>query len=115
MLRKTYLIVGVLILSAAYERIAMGAFSPVIKEVSEMPEKVRPGAAVEYAIKFKNMGSDTAAREYKVFVHFEHPGKSCDHIVFQGDHNPTLPTTLWETGKLVADGPHVAQVPTEAP
>ena len=96
------------------EACAMEDFKPVIESVNIMPQKARPGDIVEYTIKFRNDGSETAENEYKVFVHFEFPDKGCDKIKFQQDHEPLVPTVAWEPGKIITDGPYTVQIPSNA-
>lgn len=45
--------------------------------------------------------------DYPCFVHAVNPGdKGADHIVFQGDHNLAQPTSQWQPGEVIVDGPH---------
>jgi hypothetical protein len=46
-------------------------------------------------------------KDYTVFVHF----MKDDATLFQGDHQPPLPTSLWKVGELVGDRSCVAVPP----
>ena len=90
-------------------------FQPTLEGVEFTSRQIRPGDQFAMTIKFGNAGSKPARGDYRVFVHFEAPQAKCENIVFQADHEPTLPTTMWEPGKTVADGPHILTTPTDRP
>jgi hypothetical protein len=51
--------------------------------------------------------NDTLDADYQCFVHGVNAGATgADHIVFQGDHNLTKPTSQWRPGEVIVDGPH---------
>lgn len=51
--------------------------------------------------------NDTLDTDYQCFVHGVNAGATgADHIVFQGDHNLTKPTSQWRPGEVIVDGPH---------
>ncbi len=51
-------------------------------------------------------------RDYTCFVHFAHPSSTeNDGIVFQQDHSLVKPTSEWELGDVITDGPYEIDVP----
>lgn len=51
-------------------------------------------------------------RDYHVFVHFVDPTKKdAERIAFQQDHDPERPTSEWDVGDVIADGPWEVVVP----
>jgi hypothetical protein len=51
--------------------------------------------------------------DYHVFVHFTDSGPN-EGIVFQQDHDPPTPTSKWQPGQVIADGPYEITVPEKA-
>ena len=51
--------------------------------------------------------------DYHVFVHFTDSGPN-EGIVFQQDHEPSVPTSKWQPGQVVTDGPYEITVPESA-
>jgi len=90
-------------------------FKPELVGVDFTAREIRPGDPFAMTIKFRNAGSKPAKSEYRVFLHFEAPEQTCENIVIHGDHDPTVPTTMWEPGKIVADGPRILSAPTDQP
>ena len=46
------------------------------------------------------------------FVHFLHKAATrTDGIAYQGDHQPSVPTSQWKAGTIVDDGPYTVDVP----
>lgn len=90
-------------------------FKPVCIGADLSSKEVRPGGQIAVTLRFRNDGTSPAARDYLVYVHIEHPGKSCSDIRAQADHAPTVPMTAWTPGKVVSDGPHVIEFPDGLP
>ena len=88
-------------------------FKPQLVSVDFTSRHVRPGAAVGVTYRFRNAGSKPARGDWRVFVHLEHPKKSCTDLVVNLDHLPLLPTSAWEPGQVISDGPHVFTAPTD--
>src|SRR5258707_2128160 len=60
------------------------AFRPELDGVEFVPGlRLRPGDTLSYALRFVNRGTEPAARDEPVFVHFDPLGKSCEAIAFQ--------------------------------
>ena len=87
------------------------AFRPRLVSVDFTARRVRPGAPMAVTYRFRNAGTKPARGEWRVFVHIEHPEKSCANIVINHDHLPLLPTSAWAPGETVSDGPHVLTAP----
>ena len=90
------------------------AFRPVLLETNFAARTARPGGPLSVSFTFVNKGSAAPDTNYRVFLHFEHPDASCSDIVFQGDHEPTHPTTTWDPGEEITDGPRVIRVSEDA-
>ena len=97
-----------------YANAAEPDFRPELVAVELTSDEVRPGDPFSVTFKFRNAGTAAAARDYHVFTHFEAPKKSCENIVIHADHVPSEPTTLWQPGKTVVDGPHTLTVSPDA-
>ena len=54
---------------------------------------------------------DRLERDYRAFVHFAQAGK----IVWQQDHALATPTSRWEPGRVISDGPWTIAVPQSVP
>ncbi|MGC9317088.1 MAG: DUF5696 domain-containing protein, partial [Armatimonadota bacterium] len=90
-------------------------FEPKLVDASFTSRQIRPGDQFAMTIRFRNTGERPAGADYMVFVHFEAPEASCEDIVFQFDHLPTVPTSMWQPGEIVTDGPHVLAAPEDQP
>jgi hypothetical protein len=90
-------------------------FKPKLVGVDFTSRQVRPGDPFAMTIRFRNEGTKAARSDYFVFVHFEAPTASCTNIVISGDHPPTDPTTSWQPGQIIYDGPRVLLAPTDKP
>jgi hypothetical protein len=88
-------------------------FRPKLVSVEFSARRVQPDADVAVTYRFRNEGTKVARNDYRVFVHLESPRQSCECIVAGLDHMPTVPTSLWQPGKIIADGPHVFRAPTD--
>lgn len=94
---------------------ALGAFEPVIESVEVSHRLLRPGDRAIMKIVFVNKGDNVATGEYRVFTHVEKLATKCDDILGHHDHEPTdLPTTLWQKGQRITDGPIFIGVPPKA-
>ena len=89
-------------------------FRPELVRVELMSRHVQPGDQLWATLHFRNSGSARARGNYRVFIHVEHPDASCSNIRFQYDHMPTIPTSRWEPGRDIADGPYAIPVPADA-
>lgn len=87
-------------------------FKPICIEAKIIPQEVKPGGKVSVTLKFRNEGNAAADAKYLVFLHLE-AEKSCDAIVAQFDHFPSIPTTAWKPGHLTTDGPCVLDIPSD--
>lgn len=87
-------------------------FKPVLISVDLTTRLARPGSEIGVTYRFKNTGTQPAKDDYSVFVHLEHPSKSCTNLVSNLDHLPTIPTSAWSPAQEVSDGPHVFRAPT---
>ncbi len=86
-------------------------FKPTLVAVDFSSRYVRPDAEVAVTYRFRNDGTKPARDDYRVFVHLESPRQSCECLVGNLDHLPTVPTSAWQPGQVVADGPHVFTAP----
>jgi len=117
--RSTHL-VGVLascclcIVAAARAQDQATDFRPELVDAEFTSTEVRPGDVVSVTFKFRNAGKTVADRDYYVFTHGESPTKNCQNIVIHSDHEPTEPTTIWEPGVTIVDGPVSLAVPENA-
>ena len=58
--------------------------------------------------------NDTLNEDYSCFVHFTNAqSKKGEQIEFQQDHTLSKPTSQWQQGQTVLDGPYTISVPTE--
>jgi hypothetical protein len=60
---------------------------------------------------------DTLEKDYHCFVHFGKPGAADmpDGILFQQDHALPEPTSRWQIGQTVMDGPYTLRLPDTLP
>ena len=61
-------------------------------------------------MKFRNAGTKPAEADYSLFVHFE-TAKDCRTIAINADHPPADPTSQWQPGQMIVDGPRVLTAP----
>jgi hypothetical protein len=91
-------------------------FKPELVAVELTSPAVRPGDRFAVTLKFRNGGTKPARRDYAVFLHFEAPKKECGaNIVVHDDHPPAEPTSLWQPGETVTDGPRILTAPVDRP
>jgi len=67
----------------------------------------RFGATYEWRV------NEALGTDYQAFVHFADAGHK-EGIVFQQDHAPPVPTSRWQPGQVVTDGPYEIVVPEKA-
>jgi hypothetical protein len=89
-------------------------FVPELVAVDMTARDVRPGDPISVTFTFRNAGTRPARHDYRVFTHLEAPEKSCENIVVHADHEASEPTTLWQPGQAVLDGPHLIRLPADA-
>ena len=91
---------------------AVSAFQPAIESVELGTRLLQPGSRNTLTIHFVNKGTQPAKSDYRVFVHIEDPEQKCKAICSQFDHDHGyLPTSQWQAGQRVSDGPHVFRIP----
>lgn len=89
-----------------------GDFRPVLKEVRLISDRVKPGDFIGVTYVWRNEGIAAAPADCQVFTHVE-PTKSCESILASDHHNPEIPTSEWQPGKRVTDGPHCISIPND--
>jgi len=89
-------------------------FKPELAGVELTSREVRPGDPFALTLKFRNAGTKPAPADYWLFVHFE-TAKDCRHIAIHADHPPAEPTTIWQPGQTIVDGPRLLTVPADLP
>ena len=99
--------------SAATNAGEQDPFRPALVDTHFATRSVRPGGPLSVSFTFVNRGSAVPDRNFRVFLHFEHPTASCSDIVFAQDHEPSHPTSTWRPGERVIDGPLIVQVPAD--
>lgn len=68
----------------------------------------------EFSITFGWTVTDVIDSDYTIFVHFynnEYGDPNDEYTVFQFDHQPNTPTSVWKPKKEVIDGPYYITVP----
>ncbi|RKY04135.1 hypothetical protein DRP77_04660 [Candidatus Poribacteria bacterium] len=96
------------------ERGKIAEVSPSVELQPMAPRRFR----ITYRFKVGRRAlEEVTSRDLTVFVHFVNFEVSDrdDGIVFQHDHRPKLPTTRWEAGAEVVDGPYEVEVPEGVP
>lgn len=88
-------------------------FKPELVGVELTARAVRPGDPLAVTVKFRNAGTRPAEADYRVFLHFEAPPGACRQIVIHADHDLEEPTTQWQPGQLVVDGPRRFEIPAD--
>ncbi len=92
-----------------------GDFKPEFVGAEFTSRQVRPGDTFAMTLKFRNGGQKPARGDYRIFVHFEAPDASCENLVFQDDHEPAEPTSAWQPGQIILDGPRILSAPDDKP
>ena len=90
-------------------------FKPELVAAEFTSRQIRPGDPFAMTLRFRNAGTKPARADYRVFVHFEAPEATCTDIVFQDDHEPAEPTSTWQPGQVVVDGPRILTAPEGRP
>jgi len=101
--------------TAAGQQGVAPAFKPELVTAELTAPAVRPGDPFALTLKFRNTGTKPAPADYWLFVHFEPSRGDCRKIAIHADHLPAEPTSLWQPGQLVLDGPQVLTVPPDLP
>lgn len=90
-------------------------FRPELAGAEFSSREVRPGDMFSVTLKFRNSGTQPAKSDYHVFLHFEAPTAECTNICIHADHAPTQPTSSWQPGQTVVDGPTILTAPDALP
>jgi len=117
-MRPFHSLIIAICLAASSSLFAQGVdpdFKPELVDVEFTSRQVRPGDPFAMTVKFRNAGPKPARADYWLFIHFEAPGKDCRDIVFTADHPPVEPTSLWQPGQVIVDGPRLLVAPTDRP
>ncbi|HOX37650.1 MAG TPA: DUF5696 domain-containing protein [Candidatus Brocadiia bacterium] len=88
-------------------------FLPKISRYRISATEARPDTDLVFTWWVTNAGSDPAPDEYKIFIHVEWPDADCSKLVWQDDHYPKKPTTLWAPGEETAVGPRILHIPSK--
>lgn len=89
-------------------------FKPELAAVELTSREVRPGDPFAMTLRFRNSGTKAARGDYWLFVHIE-AGRGCRNIVIHADHPPSEPTSLWQPGQTILDGPRILTTPDDLP
>jgi hypothetical protein len=89
-------------------------FKPELAGVDLTSREVRPGDPFAMTVRLRNAGTKVARDDYRLFVHIEE-GKGCRNMVIHADHPPAEPTTSWQPGQTIVDGPQVLMAPADLP
>ena len=94
----------------------LGGFAPAIESVELSHRLLRPGDRAMLKVTFVNRGADVADSNLRIFTHLEDAEKRCGDIRGHYDHEPTdVPTSLWQPGARIEDGPIMVGVPANSP
>jgi hypothetical protein len=87
-------------MSAALAACSSGDRLPPVASFSVTPARARVGigAPLELAYKFEVLPGATFSTDYKVFVHLV---DSTNRVVWNDDHEPSLPTSQWKPGQTI--------------
>ena len=65
----------------------------------------------QFRLSYKWTVEDKYTENYHEFIHFSQPTlQDSSAVRFQDDHDPTLPTTQWQVGSTIDDGPRTIRV-----
>lgn len=87
-------------------------FVPTLKRIFPSVALFKDLGGGKFQISYRWKAEDTPGGDFLAFVHFIHPREN--KIAFQQDHPLPLPTTQWEKGMTIEDGPYTIQVPDDA-
>lgn len=111
-------------------------FVPELGRVEVSATEVAPGKSFQMTCYWRNAGSEAALTDMMVAVHLrdgdtgffnpdggswwasysaDYKGPRTAGFPFQADYFPALPTTRWDPGMSVVEGPMTVTVPAEAP
>jgi hypothetical protein len=83
-------------------RADIAPLSPIVKDLGNR----------KFQITYRWIAKQTPADDYTIFVHFTNPSSgNREGIVMQNDHAPKVPTSQWQPGGVVEDGPYTIEVP----
>ncbi|NQT14657.1 MAG: hypothetical protein HQ582_18010 [Planctomycetes bacterium] len=81
---------------------------PLEPIVRDLPDR-------KFEITYRWRAEARVDHDYSVFVHFtQRRSDHAEKIAYQNDHAPPMPTSRWQPGTVVDDGPHVVDVPDGA-
>lgn len=86
------------------------SFQPVLSSYIVSPTETAPGGTVSFQFVFANRNLNPSKADDKIFLHFIDPAKK-DAILWQFDHEPSVPTRFWMNGQPIEDGPLPITVP----
>jgi hypothetical protein len=82
--------------------------------ITPLPPKVEPAGAMKLTITYRWQVDGKIADDLYCFVHFTHPRATRpEGIAFQNDHQFATPTSRWQPGTVVEDGPYTVEVPEQ--
>jgi len=85
-------------------------FKPELMGVELTAREVRPGDPVAVTLRLRNAGTQAARNDYWLFIHIE-ARKNCGSNVIYGDYPPAVPTSRWQPGQTIVDGPRLFTIP----
>jgi hypothetical protein len=90
--------------------VATQASVPVVP----LPPTVKPAGLRKFEITYRWQVEGKPAGDCLAFVHFTHPKATRgEGIAYQNDHTLTPPSSQWQPGTVVQDGPYTVEVPEE--
>ena len=111
-------------------------FVPELLKVDLSATEVAPGKTFQMTYYWRNAGDHASLSNMAIIVHFRadatgfynpdggswymwyppsYKGPKTAGMPFQADYLPALPTTMWEPGKIVVEGPSTVPVPDVCP
>ncbi|MBU0611501.1 MAG: hypothetical protein KKI08_26730, partial [Armatimonadetes bacterium] len=76
-------------------------------------KEFKPLGGNRFALTYEWIVNGKLDQDVHCFVHFTNEKTTSENadIVFQGDHAPPKPTSQWQPGERIVDGPHAVTVP----
>ena len=82
--------------------------------VIPLPPRIEPAGERQFRITYRWRVDDHVGQDLTCFVHFTHPKATrAEGIAYQNDHAFATPTSQWQPGTVVEDGPYTIQVPEQ--
>ncbi|MCX7598732.1 MAG: DUF5696 domain-containing protein, partial [Armatimonadetes bacterium] len=82
--------------------------------VVPLPPFVEPAGQRSFRITYRWRVEEKIGDDYMCFVHFTHPKATRpEGIAYQNDHTFAVPTSRWQPGSVVEDGPYTVEVPEQ--